>query len=29
MAYEMISNSSINGAVYLVDCGEGVVFTAK
>jgi enoyl-[acyl-carrier protein] reductase I len=29
MAFEMIENSSINGAVYLVDCGESIVFSIK
>jgi len=29
MSYEMIHNPSINGTVYLVDCGESVVFSVK
>lgn len=29
MAYELITNTSITGAVYLVDCGESVVFSIK
>lgn len=29
MSYELLTNPSITGAVYLVDCGESVVFSIK